>query len=624
MKVTEMKKIRFCLSMLALGGLSLGARAQVTTVDSGYCGANGNNLEWKLTSDSTLTISGSGDMADYLLYDSDFFGNYYTDAPWYSHINSITIVRIGDSVTTIGRNAFLNCINLTAVTIPISVTSIRASAFNRCLNLLSVTIPDSVTSIEGSAFANCVRLTSVIIGNNVKTIGSSAFMDCRTLTSVTIPNSVANIGGSAFVRCHSLVSATLSNNLTSIDGLFCLCASLTSITIPNSVTTIGGSSFDFCSSLEYATIGNGVTTIGQWAFGDCSMLKSITIYAITPPEMLFNYVNEIFRNVPNTIPIYVPCGSIPDYQSAWTYFSNYKEFVDTTVYSATICEGETYSDSNFTNLTKEGRYCITLQSDGGCDSVIELTLSYYPAVPFTTYADTICSGTVYNDVHFKNLTTSGVYYDTLKNTNGCDSIIEFTLYYYPSVVVQNYEDIICENGTYSDVYFSDLTLAGIYKDTLKSIYGCDSLIINFTLHLYPSIPITNYLKSIVEGETYNDANFKNLTQAGVYYDTLENINGCDSIICLTLTVTGIGIVETDNYPSLRVYPNPAKNELRIRSYELQASEVYIQIYSVVGQMVVAYPCGRPETTIDIAHLVNGIYYLKINNKVVKFVKMSEP
>ena len=37
-------------------------------IASGYCGGEGDgtNLSWKLTSDGTLTISGSGAMADYL------------------------------------------------------------------------------------------------------------------------------------------------------------------------------------------------------------------------------------------------------------------------------------------------------------------------------------------------------------------------------------------------------------------------------------------------------------------------------------------------------------------------------------------------------------------------------
>jgi hypothetical protein len=49
----------------------------------------------------------------------------------------------------------------------------------------------------------------------------------------------------------------------------------------------------------------------------------------------------------------------------------------------------------------------------------------------------------------------------------------------------------------------------------------------------------------------------------------------------------------------------------------------IEIYDVVGQMVGAYPCGRPENdeiTIDISHLAQGLYFLKIGNKTIKIIK----
>ena len=58
----------------------------------------------------------------------------------------------GNSVTSIGKDAFYFCRGLTSVTISDSVTSIGSSAFYGCTGLTSITIPDSVTSIGESAF----------------------------------------------------------------------------------------------------------------------------------------------------------------------------------------------------------------------------------------------------------------------------------------------------------------------------------------------------------------------------------------------------------------------------------------------------------------------------------------
>ena len=72
--------------------------------------------------------------------------------------------------------------------------------FNRS-NTPSVIIPESVTSIEKDAFYGCRELTSIIIPNSVTSIGEGAFMFCTGLTSITIPNSITSIGKEVFAFC---------------------------------------------------------------------------------------------------------------------------------------------------------------------------------------------------------------------------------------------------------------------------------------------------------------------------------------------------------------------------------------------------------------------------------------
>ena len=85
-----------------------------------------------------------------------------------------------------------------------SVTSIGDEAFMYCTSFTSVTIPDSVTSIGEWAFSNCFILASVIIGGGVKSIGYYAFNFCTSLTHITIPTSVTTIGEGAFCYCSRL------------------------------------------------------------------------------------------------------------------------------------------------------------------------------------------------------------------------------------------------------------------------------------------------------------------------------------------------------------------------------------------------------------------------------------
>ena len=99
-----------------------------------------------------------------------------------------------------------------------------------------------------------------------------------------------------------------------------------------------------------------------------------------------------------------------------------------------------------------------------------------------------------------------------------------------------YSQNFCYGSVYTDNNFiMPIYQSGIYFDTLQNVDGCDSVIILY-LTEYPFVPMTKCLANICQGESYNDNNFTNLTQAGTYYDTLSNINGCDSVVELTLTI----------------------------------------------------------------------------------------
>ena len=81
--------------------------------------------------------------------------------------------------------------------------------------------------------------------------------------------------------------------------------------------------------------------------------------------------------------------------------------------------------------------------------------------------------------------------------------------------------------------------------------------------------------------------------------------------------TTVGIQE-QQAGKFRIYPNPTKGQLTIENGELTI--VNVEIFSIVGQNVGVYPCGRPETIIDVQHLANGMYFLRIGDRTVRFVK----
>ena len=233
--------VMMIVTLLPLGLMETAWAA--TVVDSGSCGKNGDNVTWKLTSEGTLTISGTGDMADF-----DYWNG--NGAPWLRVRLQAKKVIIQDGVTSIGSYAFYDCDALANVIISNGLTNIGNYAFYRCTRLANVTIPASVTAIGWGAFQGCRSLKSVKIPSGVSSIDSYTFTDCTSLINVTIPTSVTSIGKCAFMGCTGLTDIKLPTLLEVIDWrVFYGCTKLTNISIPKSVTYINEGAFYSCGSM---------------------------------------------------------------------------------------------------------------------------------------------------------------------------------------------------------------------------------------------------------------------------------------------------------------------------------------------------------------------------------------
>ncbi len=106
MKNTFKKLLSVLLCAVLLfttASVALAADETRTVVDSGFCGAQGENLTWTLYSDGELVISGEGDMDWYDV----FTGSKPKLTPWNDHYNKIDVITVEEGITGIGLNAFL-------------------------------------------------------------------------------------------------------------------------------------------------------------------------------------------------------------------------------------------------------------------------------------------------------------------------------------------------------------------------------------------------------------------------------------------------------------------------------------------------------------------------------------
>ena len=486
--------------------------AAATIVDSGECGAEGDNVTWTLDSDGLLTISGVGSMYNYSSkWDGD---KYVTAAPWGS--KKITQVVISDGVTSIGWSAFENCTGLTGITLGNSVTSIGEDAFSDCSSLTSIAIPDSVTIIESRAFSGCTGLTSITIGNGVTSIGEYAFAECSSLTNIAIPDSVTSIGYDAFrsvpnIVCSEPVSGSpwgaralngyieeglvyenssktkllacpssrektvvIPNSVTNIgDYAFSTCSSLTGITIPSSVTNIGDHAFFCCTSLTSIAIPDGVTSIGNYAFFYCRSLTSITI-----PDSVTSINAYAFDGCRSLTSIAIPDGVTSIGESA---FSDCTGLTSITIPGSVTSIGNFafYVCSSLTSTTIEnGIISIGERAFSGCSSLTGITIPD-SVTNIGNYAFSDCTGltsitipnsvTSIGDWAFSDCT--GLTSITIPNS--VTSIGAYAFHYVPNIVY---------SGNLSGAPWGARALNGyiedgiVYEDSSKTkLLACPSL-----------------------------------------------------------------------------------------------------------------------------------------------------
>ena len=248
-------------------------------------------------------------------------------------------------VVKVGQKAFYGCKSLTSVFIPNTVTFVGKDAFVDCLNIVSADI--NAERLYEEAFANS-RVKKLHILRNVKSIQSRTFFNCSSLESITvdpenpnyksysdcnaiigyshtlllgckntvIPNGVIAIGSYAFFNCH-FTSINIPESVTSIGAYAFKGSYLASITIPKNVTIIDKEAFNTTHLTSVNILGN-ITNIGESAFKACTGLTTFTCYAKEVPKTELN----AFGSFISSATLYVPAESLDAYKNTapWSGF----------------------------------------------------------------------------------------------------------------------------------------------------------------------------------------------------------------------------------------------------------------------------------------------------------------
>ena len=254
---------------------------EVTTVDSGYCGADngGENLKWTLDNNGVLTISGSGAMKDYT-WDE----NVRLD--WYVRKKDIRSVVLDNRITHIGDYAFDKCTNIESVrytgytgnagvALPESVTTIGVHAFSDTGVTGTLKLPEHLTEIDSLAFYHCGKLNGELkLPDTVKEIGGFAFNSCGFTGKLELPASLENIGNDAFESCSGLTGKlTFPSKMNKIDFSIFHETGITEVVIPSSIKTVYDFAFNSCMNLKKVYLPTEIPKIYNRAFRGCDNVK---------------------------------------------------------------------------------------------------------------------------------------------------------------------------------------------------------------------------------------------------------------------------------------------------------------------------------------------------------------
>ncbi|GEM_PF-2545357 len=291
-----------------------------------------------------------------------------------------------------------------------------------------------------------------------------------------------------------------------------------------------------------------------------------------------------------------------------------------------ICAGDSLTFNN-QSIKTTGVYQQNFVAANGCDSLVTLNLAVND-IAFTALTEEICYGSS-RSFNGRAMTEAGIYRETLSTINGCDSMVELTLTVAP-ILESSSEQTICAGDTI-EFYTFILTETNSYTAVLKTAEGCDSMVI-LNLQVLESIETT--IEDMLCPQDSLQFGDDMLREAGVYTQNLTSINGCDSMVTLNLTMGTAGEggcmsvgIEEEFLQSIEIYPNPVRQSLFIKTPTVKIDN--IRLINLTGQVLLEQVFNRgnspSQQELNMQDFVPGVYWVLIQTeyglrqeKVVKF------
>ncbi len=397
---------------------------------------------------------------------------------------------------------------------------------------VTASLPNGCSSIASVAVSVATAPTPTILGSTVLCQGQSTTLTANGGVSYLWNNGSTN--NNISVSQNGVYTVTATN----AEG----CSATTSVTVtvnPLPNVSISGNN-SFCQGNSVALTASGAS---NYAWSNGSSNATITVSNPGTYTLIGTDANNCSNTATKTVTVN------PTYNVPITH---------------SICQGESYN-FNGQILTTSGTYTQNLSTINGCDSIIILTLTVKDLpTPVILGNTALCQGQsttltanggtsyIWSNGSTNNnisVSQSGIYTVTAINAEGCSATANVTVTVNPLPNVnisgnnsfcQGDNVTLSASGANTYVWSNASTNASItvsgagnYTVTGTDANGCSNIATK-TVSVNPTynIPLTH---SICQGESYNFYG-QNLTTAGTYTHTLQTVNGCDSVLTLSLTV----------------------------------------------------------------------------------------
>ena len=259
-------------------------------------------------------------------------------------------------------------------------------------------------------------------------------------------------------------------------------------------------------------------------------VDTIYNFAITPIVAPVVINDSILATISNANPVLVQ-GEKSQVEASIAAIKNYYQSEDTEAISDVLTV--TWSNVDAILACDAQTHTMVLTVEDNCGNVLKSTFTFdvdERAVGEVVTNAAICQGGAYTwtDGNGNTYNVAGQYRDTVRTAFGCDSIVRVLYLTVNTPVAAEVTATACGSYVWNGTTY---TASGDYTYTTTAVNGCDSTI---TLHLTINTPVTAEVTATACGSyVWNGTTY---TASGNYTYTTTAVNGCDSTITLHLTI----------------------------------------------------------------------------------------